>query len=187
MLSIIKREIYKLRLGLRGIQFKDGLRLEGFPKLIKSKNSHIIMGNKVVIRNNVEIRATEGSTLVLGDNVKVDNGVRIIATNGENVTIGDNVKLGYFSVLNGGGGIIIEENVSLYGFVYIQTSTHHDRGYLSQQNPDIKFSHESIKICNDTILGPHSTIMPGVTIGSHTTISANSVINKNVPSGTLYK
>lgn len=35
-------------------------------------------------------------------------------------------------------------------------------------------------------IGANSTVLPGVTIGDNSVIAANSMVNTNVPSDTLY-
>jgi acetyltransferase-like isoleucine patch superfamily enzyme len=184
VLRLLKLLLY-LKLYSNGIRFTKDLKIDGIPRIVKSKDSQIIFGRNLLIRKNVEIRAIAGSTVIIKNNVKIDNGVRIIAANGETVSIGNNAKIGYFSVLNGGGGIKIHDDVSLYGFVYLQTSIHHDRGHLALNYKDKKFSHAPIEIGCRTILGPHCTIMPGVNIGEKCTINGNLLVKENVPDGSL--
>lgn len=186
MLSTFKKLFVKIVFNLYKIKYEKGLKVEGIPKIVKTKNSEIIIGKNLLLRKNVEIRAVNGSKLIFGDNVRIDNGVRIIAANRKKLEIGHNVKLGYYSVINGGGGVKICDNVSLYGFVYLQTSTHHDKGHLFKKDAEKIYSHQSIEIGCNTIIGPHCSIMPGVKIGTNTTIGANAVITEDIPDEVLF-
>ena len=51
---------------------------------------------------------------------------------------------------------------------------------------DFPISATPITIGNDVWLGAHVTVMPGVTIGDHCVIAANSVVKDDVPPHSVY-
>lgn len=140
---------------------------KGF-KIVKESRSDIQLGNEIVIGENVEIRVYNDSYLTLGNAVKLDDGVRIISANSNIVQIGENSKVGYYSVLNGGGGITIGKNCSTYGFVYFQSSSHkkNEKGYSKS-----KFNHNKIVVQNNCLIGPHQTIVPGTVLSEGTILT----------------
>lgn len=127
-------------------------------QIVKGKSTKIILGNNLNIGCNVEIRVYDNSSLFIGDNVKIDDGVRIISANSCVVKIGNHSKLGYYSVLNGGGGIEIGDNCSTYGFVYFQSSVHNTNKEGFSKSI---YSHHKIKINDNTLIGPFEILSPG--------------------------
>lgn len=174
--------LYKYFLGLitkiiysrKNITFGKNLKVDSVPKIIV-KNGEIIFGDNVYIKSSVEIRSIRNGQLQISNNCIIDNGVRIIAAN-TLTKLNNNVKIGFYSVINGGGGVEIGENTSLYGFVYIQSSKHIDKGSGLINNSNEKFSHSKISIGNNVLIGAHSSILPGAYISDNSTIDFNSVV-----------
>lgn len=69
------------------------------------------------------------------------------------------------------------------------TFVNHDGGTWAFRNDNERYKHVvkfgTIEIGEYTFIGANSTIMPGVKIGDHCVIGACSLVNKNVPSGTV--
>lgn len=173
--------LVKVYLRNKGVKYGRQLQATGLPKVIRSRDSTIAFGNNVVLRKGVELRATDKSKLTIGDNSIIDNGVRIIAGNSKELSIGEKSKIGYYSVINGGGGVKIADEVSLYGFVYIQTSTHLDRGHLAiDQSGEQKYVHKPVEIGTNSLIGAHVSILPGVSIGENVTVGANAVVTHDI-------
>jgi acetyltransferase-like isoleucine patch superfamily enzyme len=120
------------------------------------RHSELVLHDSVIISSLSDIRVYENSTMSLGRNTKIDTGVRLISANGKKVITGQNVKIGLNCVLNGGGGIDIGENSSLYGNVYIRSSNHVVNGQgLFEKN---SYEHKKIVIDKNSLILPFSDI-----------------------------
>lgn len=65
----------------------------------------------------------------------------------------------------------------------------HDGGTWAFRNDNEKYKHVikygKIEVGEYSFVGARSTILPGVTIGSHCVVGAGSLVNKDVPDGTV--
>lgn len=147
-----------------------------FPNITVDKGSYLQIADDVLFRDNVEIKCVRNSKLKILSGCLIDSGVRIVSANFESI-IDEKVKIGFHSVINAGGGLQIGKNTSLYGFVYIQTSSHIDSG-KGEANKSHSFIHNPVKIGRDCLIGAKSTILPGTTIEDNSFISFNKVIGK---------
>jgi acetyltransferase-like isoleucine patch superfamily enzyme len=100
----------------------------------------------------------------------------------EYIEIGDNVVINAFTHIWGHGGVIIGNNVMIASHTAITSLTHNPKSKL--------FSDENIAkpviIGNNVWIGAHVVIFPGVRIGNNCIIGAGSIVNKNIPDGTVY-
>lgn len=66
----------------------------------------------------------------------------------------------------------------------------HDGGTWAFRNDQEKYKHVikfgKIEVGEYSFIGARATILPGVTIGDHCVIGAGSLVNRDVPSGTVY-
>lgn len=167
--------ITKLLYSGGSISIGRNFRCDSIPSLSAIDGS-IVIGDNVIIKKYVELRSSRKGILEIGNSCILDRGVRIISAN--SITrFGNNVKIGFYSVINGGGGVEILDNTSLYGFVYIQTSTHIDKGEKIDLKSSVKFIHKKVKIGRNVLVGAHTSILPGSVIEDNVTIAFNSVID----------
>ena len=110
----------------------------------------------------------EGTTCY--DNVLIIGDVKI----GKNVWIGPNV------VLDGSGGLIIGDYVSISAGVQIYT---HDTVEWAVSMGEKPTKQAPVKIGSGVYIGPNTIIQKGVTIGDQVIIGAMSFVNKNIPNG----
>lgn len=100
----------------------------------------------------------------------------------ENIEIGDNVVINAFTHIWGEGGVIIGNNVMVASHTAITSITHNPKNNL--------FSDENVfgtvMIGNNVWIGTHTVIFPGVKIGNNCIIGAGSIVNKNVPDGSVF-
>lgn len=143
-------------------------------------------GKKSVIESPLIIRNKK--KISIGKNVTIRKNARIeVVTKYNNIIynpsliIGDNVTIEYNIHLTCAYKIIIEDNVLIGGYVTIVDNNH---GYLdvtkSIQSNNLTEPKEVV-IGNESFIGMGARIMPGVHIGKHCTIGANSVVNINIP------
>ena len=66
----------------------------------------------------------------------------------------------------------------------------HDGGTWAFRNDQEKYKHVikfgKIEVGEYSFIGARATILPGVTIGDHCVIGAGSLVNRDIPNGTVY-
>ena len=87
----------------------------------------------------------------------------------ENLELGKNVDIGAFTYMNARYGIEIQDNVQIgsHCSIYTYNSIDDKKG--------------NIIIKENSCVGSHSVIFPGITIGKNSTIGAFSLVNKDIP------
>ena len=108
----------------------------------------------------------------IGENSIVYNQLTVVCP--KNVKIGKNVTVMNGALMMSAGGITIEDNVLIAANVQLISNNHdpYDR-YVITCKP--------ILIKEGAWVGAGATILPGVTVGKHAIIGANSVVSKDVP------
>lgn len=125
----------------------------------------------------------------IGDNTLIGPGVALSAgmvpgqeciTNPV-VRIGDRCLIGKGSGIVGHFSITIGNDVWTGHHVYITDQNH---GYEDVTRPISEQSQpeRAVSIGNGSWLGHGSIVLPGVTIGEHVVVGANSVVTKDIPS-----
>jgi acetyltransferase-like isoleucine patch superfamily enzyme len=100
------------------------------------------------------------------------------------IILGDDVWVGYFTLIDGSGGLTIGNKVSISSGVHIYTHDSskfraYDLDKDSQNGTHIKRS--PVKIGNNVQIGANSIITKGVTIGNNVIIGALTLVNKDIP------
>jgi acetyltransferase-like isoleucine patch superfamily enzyme len=97
------------------------------------------------------------------------------------VTIGDRCLIGKGSGIVGHFSIVIGDDVWTGHHVYITDQNH---GYTDVSKPISQQSQPErpVSIGNGSWLGHGSIVLPGVTIGEHVVVGANSVVTRDIPS-----
>ena len=104
------------------------------------------------------------------------------------ITMGDDIWIGYFTLIDGSGGLTIGSKVSISSGVHIYT---HDSTEFRQHDlvkDPINGTHikrAPVVIGNNVQIGANSIIAPGVTIGDNVVIGALSYVNKDIPSNSV--
>ena len=133
------------------------------------------------------------SKVIHPENAELDDHCRIF----DNVFIdaGRSLKIGkysiitWFSLIEGGGHVIIGDRVFIGPGSKILSSTYEINGYYSIEHiPDEcrKTEFKDIKIEDDAYVGANSVIMPGVTIGEGAVVGANSLVDRNLKPWGIY-
>ena len=96
------------------------------------------------------------------------------------VTIGDRCLIGKGSGIVGHFSITIGDDVWTGHHVYITDQNH---GYENLDEPISRQSQpeRAVRIGNGSWLGHGTIVLPGVTIGEHVVIGANSVVTRDIP------
>lgn len=170
-------KLFKLLFSHKGLKIGRNFQCDSFPKLLLDKTARIEIGDNVLLRRNVEIRAHAESELHIGDNCRIDRGVRLLSANKAEVVLKKGVRVGLYTVFNGGDSIVVGKNTLISGFVYLQTSMHNYRGEGDIQTQG--YSHKPVILGDDNWIGTHAVIFPGVTLGNKCIVGSTSVVNKS--------
>ena len=99
------------------------------------------------------------------------------------VKVGFETWIGPFTLLDGsGGGLTIGDHCSISAGVHIYT---HDTVLWAVSGGVQQARKSAVKIGSNTYIGAQSVIVAGVTIGKRCVIAANSLVNRDVPEGTI--
>lgn len=104
------------------------------------------------------------------------------------ITMGEDVWIGYFTLIDGSGGLDIGSRVSISSGVHIYTHDSTEYRRLNLPKDPINGSHikrSPVKIGSNVQIGANSVIAPGVTIGDNVVIGALSFVNKDIPSNSI--
>jgi maltose O-acetyltransferase len=102
------------------------------------------------------------------------------------ISIGKNVSINRYSILHGGGGIDIGDDVLIGPNVTIYSQSHkftdkfmkiREQGYVTKK----------VVIGNNTWIASNVIILPGVVIGDNCVIAAGTIVTKSVPNNTLIR
>lgn len=92
----------------------------------------------------------------------------------EELKLGKNFDIGEFTYINARYGLVIEDNVQIGSHCSI----------YSHSTIDSKKGKITLK--NNCKIGTHSTIMPNVTVGKNSIVSAYSFVTKNIPDNEVW-
>ena len=176
---------WMVKLFLSHSKFRIGtnFQCDSFPRIVLDKGAEVVIGDNVLFRRNVEIRAHGKASVSIGNNCRIDRGVRILAANNAKIILEEGVRMGLYTVLNGGDSIFIGRKSLISGFVYLQTSMHNYQGQMDIQAQG--YTHEPIEVGDDCWLGTHVVIFPGVCLGKKCVVGSNSVVTKSFLDNTV--
>lgn len=104
------------------------------------------------------------------------------------IKIGNNVSFNFNCHIGAINKIIIGNNVLVGSHVLITDHSHGINSYDEMNTSPNKrklYSKGTVHIENDVWIGEGVVVLPNVTIGHHSIIGANSVVNKNIPAYSL--
>lgn len=157
--STLRRVYYLTAAKTKHHGFHGSIQFDGRIDVVGSGNIH--MGTQSRIGSDVEFGTEEKGTITIGANVRINRGTTIFAY--ESIHIGDHTLIGEFvSIRDANHGIAPGENIRSQDHIA-----------------------KSIKLGKDVWIGRGSVILPGVEIGDHSIIGANSVVSRSIPAGTI--
>jgi acetyltransferase-like isoleucine patch superfamily enzyme len=126
----------------------------------------------------LEIHAAESSKVVIGSGSEILHDCWIIAHPGDQLCIHENVFVSQHCTIS--GDVEIGKDTLIAGFVTILDSNHN---YESNDKPvrEQGGMKAAISIGEDVWIGASSVILPGVKIGNHSIIGANSTVTEDIP------
>ncbi len=174
---ILLGKVFKLLFSGKRLKIGKNFQCDTFPKTLINKDAFVEIGNDVIFRRNIEIRAHNGSVLKIGNKCRIDRGVRLLSNNKSELVLEEGVRIGLYSVFNGGDSIFVGKNTLISGFVYLQTSMHNYQGEGDIQHQG--YNHAPIYLGKDNWLGTHAVIFPGVKLDEKCVVGSSSVVNKS--------
>ncbi|MDD4205659.1 MAG: acyltransferase [Candidatus Delongbacteria bacterium] len=179
----IKDWIYRFRkkiflnteLKRSNIQFGGGLILNGLPLFEIDDGASLEIGNNVTLTSwNKEYHINLHSPVKLYADRK-----------GASIIIGDNSRI-HGSCLHAYKKIRIGKNCLIAANCNIIDSNGHELSFNNPQNRiNSKDEPKEVEICDNVWIGAGCIILPGVTVGEGSVISANSVVSKDIPPNVL--
>ena len=103
------------------------------------------------------------------------------------ITLGEEVWIGYFTLIDGSGGLEIGSKVAISSGVHIYThDTSFHKALGTPKQPNGEHVHRApVRIGNNVQIGANSVVLPGVEIGDSVVIGACSLVNKSIPSNSI--
>jgi len=121
------------------------------------------------------------SRVAFGSNVRIRAHSWFSVSDGCSVSIGDNTRIGRYFIVSGvGTSITIENDVLMSERVFI-TESNHDFEDISRPVQGASVSGGAVVIGAESWIGIGVCILPGVRIGKHCVIGANSTVTKDIP------
>jgi acetyltransferase-like isoleucine patch superfamily enzyme len=168
----------KLFLRFYGVKVGDKFYIEGTPKLkINGKGSNIQIGDNVSIFGNIDLRNRENGKIIIKNKVKIDTNSRIVAARDGIIKIDENSVIGPFTIINGGGNVMIGKKVIFAKNISINANDHKHKKY--DNICDQGFIYADIIIEDDVWLGANVCVNKGVTIKKGSIVGANAVVTKD--------
>ena len=142
------------------------------------------------------VRVAKNSTIVglanifLGDDVRIDGYTTIIAAESGRLLVGNNVHIGGYCFLSCGEDIVMSDFTGLAQGVRIYTRTD-DYSGKTLTNPTIPKKYTGIRsgtitLGKHVVIGSGSVILPGVTIGTGSSVGALSLVTKDLDEWGVY-
>jgi len=153
------------------VYFKGKVRLKGIPLIDIRKDAKLIIGDNVMLASRNK-----------GYHLNMHSAVKLMADRKDAViSIGDNTRI-HGTCVHAYTSITIGENCLIAGNCQIIDGNGHSLSFSNVKNRiNTNGYSKAIIIENNVWIGANSIILPGVRIGNGSIISANSVVNKDIP------
>jgi acetyltransferase-like isoleucine patch superfamily enzyme len=153
-------------------------------KILFYKRKKIYLSRSIFLGNNVIIENNNNGSINIGSDTEILHGV-IIMTYGGKIEIGEKCSINPYTIIYGHGGLKIGNNVLIAGHTMIIPSNHNFSNLLIPINKQGE-TKKGIIIEDDVWIGSGCKILDGVKIHSGAIIAAGSVVNRDVPSNSIY-
>ena len=125
----------------------------------------------------------------IGNNVQIDDYACLVANSSE-IILGSNIHVGFFSILMGSGGIVMEDFSAISSRVSLYTASDDFWGE-ALTNSTIPLKYRKLKmgkiiLKRHVLIGTNSTVLPGITIGEGSSVGAHSLVIKTLDSWGVY-
>jgi acetyltransferase-like isoleucine patch superfamily enzyme len=170
--------LIRLVLRLYGIKVGKHFYMEGIPSLkIRGKAENIVIGNRVSILGDIDLRNRENGTIVFENNVTIESDCRFVAARDGILKIGQQSVVTTGAIFNGGEDLVIGRNCIIGPRCSINANEH----VFLKDTPvrDAGFIHAPVHIEDDCWLAANVIVMKGVTLARGSVIGAGSVVTRS--------
>jgi dTDP-4-amino-4,6-dideoxy-D-glucose acyltransferase len=127
--------------------------------------------------------------LSAGDHVRIDD-FALVSCGEPGVRLGDHVHIAAHAALYGGGGIVVEDFVTVSGRSSLY-SVSDDYGGEVMTNPTVpeRFTgvqRSPVTLERHVVIGAGCVVLPGVTVGEGSTTGAMTLVNRDLPAWGMY-
>ena len=124
------------------------------------------------------------SLRIAKNKVKIDTNSRIVAARDGIIKIDENSVIGPFTIINGGGNVMIGKKVIFAKNISINANDHKHKKY--DNICDQGFIYADVIIEDDVWLGANVCVNKGVTIKKGSIVGANAVVTKDTDPYSIY-
>jgi acetyltransferase-like isoleucine patch superfamily enzyme len=134
-----------------------------------------------------EVHIVRPQFISIGDNVTIGTGTDIYVhptrsdLKGYIIRIANNVHIGSHNIIGARKSIVLEDNVLIGPHVMIGDHTHRYENIEIPVKQQEATEGRPIRVEQDSWIGANVFILPNVTIGRHSVVGANSVVNRDIP------
>ena len=145
-------------------------------------------GTDVLVSRKASIYSPE--RIHVGNHVRVDDFAVLTSGPDEEVRIGDHVHVAAHAALYGGGGILIEDFVTVSGRTSIYSASDDYSGEVLT-NPTVpahltRVIRQRVVLRRHVVVGAGSIVLPGVTIGEGSATGAMTLVNRDLDPWGIY-
>ena len=169
---LIWLKFYILRLSSKkNIEIKGKVTLNGIPLIEIMKGSRLYIGTDVSLNSNNK-----------GYHINLHSPVKLLADRpGAVIRIGDKTRI-HGTCIHAYQSVVIGNNCLIAANCQIFDGNGHDLSFPDVDNRiNTKGTSKPVTIEDSVWIGANSIVLPGVTIGRGSVVSANSVVVKDVP------
>ena len=146
------------------------------------------LGTDVLVSRKASIHSPQ--CIHLGNHVRIDDFAVLTCGPGAEVRLGDHVHVAAHAALYGGGGILIEDFVTVSGRTSIYSVTDDYSGEVLT-NPTVPAHltgviRQRVLLSRHVVVGAGSVILPGVTIGEGSATGAMTLVNRDLGPWGIY-
>lgn len=167
----------KTLLFINNVEYKEGIRINGYIKLIMSKGATLKIGKEFKLNSGKNFNpigrnqrslfvVNKGAELIIGNNVGMSS-VAFVCS--KKISLGDNVRI---------GGNTVFYDTDFHALNYLERTSNPE----NKDNIKVK----PIYIGDNVFIGGHSLILKGSSIGQNSIIGAGSIVAGNIPSNEIW-